>query len=549
MSSQTGCSDTRAEPAEGGVATVTDTDGHATTDPTLVSARRLWRRSIVRALVVPIVVLAPIVSLAPTVDHRFNIYLNGGLYRSNPLWIVWDNFASVPHYLDLGNFRPIGRCLEAALDLMTFLLTDLLGLPANVSLRIVSFAAASVLSLSLLFFAETFLARGRVFASKPSVFSAAIPFAVAMGLVAAGFTSTTILFGALYMLSAALVLLMTAAVLWASPRSSKPMGVGWKMACLVLVGAALASFNEIGYFALPLASVAVLLRGRFVLAQRWAEVWAGAGVRIVAWMWLGFLPVFLVTRAIIWGKCHQGGCYEGSDIVLSPDIFVALPNRLVSWLPPLMWHAADSAGGHTVLFGFLPLVAAIALGLFAWGAIKDLRSLAAVDRVRAYALAGLALVLLVLGSVLAALSGQVQAFATAGDWGTGWRDSAVTPFAGGLLIIAVVGGLVATRRRRLRIFAALVAIFAFAAVISTTQNARFRDAVSGQPDLVISNHVALEIADFDKSPAGNDRRCELRREFFALNQTAPMARTRFDDGVNAASMQLAGVPFCVKPSQ
>jgi len=513
-----------------------------------VSNRRLWRRSIIRALLVPIVVLAPIVSLAPTADHRFNIYLNGGLYRSNPLWIVWDNFASVPHYLDLGNFRPIGRCLEATLDLMSFLLTDLLGLPANVSLRIVSFAAASVLSVALLLFAETFLARGRVFAGRPSVFAAAIPFAVAMGLVAAGFTSTTVLFGALYMLSSALVLLMTAAVLWASPRSSKPIGVGWKMACLVLVGAALASFNEIGYFALPLATVAVALRGRYVLGERWSEVWVSRGTRIVAWMWLGFVPVFLVTRAIIWGKCHRGGCYEGSDIVLSSDIVVALPNRLVSWLPPLMWHAANSQGGHTVLFGLLPLVAAIVLGLLVWGAIQDLRSLAAVDRVRAFALAGLAAVLLVLGSVLAALSGQVQKIATAGDWGTGWRDSAVTPFAGGLLIIALVGGLVATNHRRRRIFAALVAVFALAAVISTTQNARFRDAVSGQQDLVISNQVALEIADFDTSAAGNQRRCTLRSEFFALNQLNATARDRFERGLNAASMQLAGVPFCSKPA-
>ena len=138
------------------------------------------------------------------------------------------------------------------------------------------------------------------------------------------------------MMSATVVLGVTAAVLWAAPGSSKPIGVGWKMICLLLVGAALASFNEIGYFALPLATIAVLLRGRFVLGQRWSGVWSGAGMRIVGWMWLGFVPVFLVTRAIIWGHCHSGGCYEGSDIVLSSDLLIALPNRLLSWLPPLM---------------------------------------------------------------------------------------------------------------------------------------------------------------------------------------------------------------------
>jgi len=536
MSSQVGCSDMDQKPAEG------DEDRRRTSNP------RLWRRAIVRALLVPWIVLAPLVALAPTADHRFNLYLNGGLYRENPLWIVWDNFASVNHYLELGNFRPLGRCLEVALDLAAFLLTDLLGLPANVSLRLISFAVASVLSVAILLLAETFLARERVFANRPTVFSAAIPFAVGTGLVAAGFTSTAVLFGALYMMSATVVLGVTAAVLWAAPGSSKPIGVGWKMICLLLVGAALASFNEIGYFALPLATIAVLLRGRFVLGQRWSGVWSGAGMRIVGWMWLGFVPVFLVTRAIIWGHCHSGGCYEGSDIVLSSDLLIALPNRLLSWLPPLMWHAAGETGGHTVLVGLLPLVAAVMLGFLAWSAIRDLRVLAAVDRVRSFALAGLAASLLVLGAVLAALSGQVQKFSTAGDWGVGWRDSAVTPFAGGVLLIGVVAGLVATHRRRRRILAGLVVVLALAAVASTTTNDRFKNAVSGQPELVLANHVALEIADFDKSPAGNDRRCDLRRQFYILNQV-PLARQRFDGGLNAAAMQLAGVPFCTRTGQ
>ena len=172
------------------------------------------------------------------------------------------------------------------------------------------------------------------------MFSAAIPFAVGMGLVAAGLTSTTVLFGGLYMLSSAVVFGLAALVLWATPTSSRRFGVGWTM-LLVLVGAALASVNELVYFALPVTTLAIVLRERFVLERAWRQVWSGPGIRIAGWMWLGFVPVFLVTRAIIWSNCHSGGCYEGSDIVLGPDVLTALPNRLLSWLAPLMWHASS----------------------------------------------------------------------------------------------------------------------------------------------------------------------------------------------------------------
>jgi hypothetical protein len=537
MSSLVGISDTEERAAE-----VSSDQG----GPSPESVRRLWHRSIRRTVLVPLVVLAPLVSLAPTADHRFNIYLNGGLYRDNPLWLFWDNFASVPHYLQLGNFRPIGRCLEALVDLTTFLLTDIFGLPANVSLRLVSFLAAVVLSLTVLVFTECFLTRSRLSEEPPSMFSAAIPFAMGMGLVAAGFTSTTVLFGGLYMLSSAVVFAVAALVLWATPTSRRAFAIGW-IALLVLVGAALASVNELVYFALPVATLAVLLRERFVLERGWREVWSGAGVRIVGWMWLGFVPVFLVTRAIIWGHCHSGGCYEGSDIVLGTDAVVALPNRLLSWLAPLMWHASDQGGGHPLVRGLLPIAAVVIIGFLAWHAIRDLRELRSVDRRRAFALAAVAGALVVLGATLAALSGQVQAFATSGDWGTGWRDSAVTPFAGGLLIIALVGGIVASHRFRRRFLAGLIVVMAVAAVVSTLANQRFRDAVSGEPDLVIANRVALEMADFDRSPAGNTRRCDLRQQFFGLKDLGPLARDRFDKGVNAASMAEANVPFCVPP--
>ena len=71
------------------------------TEPILVSRPQvgeLWRRVLLRAVLVPLVVLAPLVALAPTADHRFNIYYFGGLYRDHPLRIVPDTLNSLPGY-------------------------------------------------------------------------------------------------------------------------------------------------------------------------------------------------------------------------------------------------------------------------------------------------------------------------------------------------------------------------------------------------------------------------------------------------------------------
>jgi len=105
------------------------------TEPVLVARPQVggvWRRAVLRAVLVPLVVLAPIVALAPTADHRFNIYWHGGLFRDHPLRIVPDTVDSLPGYLRAGNFRLFGRMLEKLLDLAAYVLADVFGIPANV---------------------------------------------------------------------------------------------------------------------------------------------------------------------------------------------------------------------------------------------------------------------------------------------------------------------------------------------------------------------------------------------------------------------------------
>jgi len=487
-------------------------------------APRLWPAVLRRCVLAPLVVLLPLVALTPAADHRFNVYANGGRYLSRP-WLLPRAVAeSVPTYLDLGNFRPLGRLVEWSLDVAAFALTELLAVPANISLRIVSFGAAMLLTLAAVVFAESLTARGRLFA-RPSVLVALLPFAVAAGFVAAGRTSTTVLFGGLYFTSAALVLAVAA---WAC-RCRRP-------GLLVFVaGAALAAFNEIAYLAVPLATAAVLLRGRLVLRQRLR----GPAMRFVVLLWAGFLPVFVPVRLLIRQRCADGGCYAGSDIALA-GAPAAVPNRLVSWLPPLMWQrATDGVPANPV--GLLPLLALLALAVLAWRAARQLPHLAMLDRRQALALAGVAAVALLLAATLAALNADVQQLAAHGKWGQGWRDSAVTTAAGGILLLCPV----AAGRRVLVV--PVLAVLVVTGAFSVAANQDFRDGSGGGRFPYLHDRIAQEVAGFDPTAAGNARRCALRDAFRANNHLGADAPEleRFDVSLDRATMQLAGRPFCL----
>ncbi len=495
----------------------------------------LWRRALLRAALVPLVVLAPIVALAPTADHRFNVYWHGGLFRDDPLRIVPHTLDSLPGYLRAGNFRPLGRMLEKLLDLTAYAMGDVLGLPANVAFRLVSFAAAVLLSLAALLLAESVVARGRIFDRPPSTLAAVVPFAVGCGLVAGGRSSPVILFGGLYLTSAALVLVVAAGV--CRIERFRP----WWIPALVAAGAALAGFNEIAYLALPLATVAVVARGRWVLGMRWRRLLTAAPARALALLWLGFLPVFLAVRVVIARYCAAGTCYHGSDVAAGPAALESFPVRLVAWFPPLMWQSAVRGSHRPWLSGVVLVLAFVALAALAVAALRDLRRLSAVDRPAAAALVVAAFALVVLGAGLGALNADVQQIVAAGRWGQGWRDSAVTMPAGALLL-AGAGHLVRPRRVLL---AGLVLLLAAGATVSATANKRFRDTVMATPAARLDDRLAQAMADFDPTPAGAARRCALRAEFFAMFADAPFSLRRFDKSFDTAAEQRAGVPFCV----
>jgi hypothetical protein len=495
----------------------------------------LWRRALMRAALAPLVVLVPLVALAPTADHRFNVYWHGGLFRDDPLRIVPHTLDSLPSYLRMGNFRPLGRMLEKLLDLMAYVLGDVFGVPANIAFRLVSFVAAALLGVVAMLLAESIVARGRMFRRAPSTLAAVVPFAVAGGLVAAGRASPVILFAGLYLSSAALVLAVPLLLCRIHPQ--RPIRLWWTLP-LIVAGGALASFNEVAYLALPLATVAVFARGRWLLELRGRKLWLAAPMRVLGLLWLGFLPVFLAVRVVISHYCSIRACYSGSDVSAGPEVFAALPSRALGWLPPLMWGDAAQGGRSS---GIVFVLAAAAFLTLAVLAVRDLGRMSIVDRPAGVVLVAVAATAVLLAATMGALNGEIQRVAAHGDWGMGWRDSAVTMPAGAVLL-AALGHVIRPGRRTL--IAGLVVLFAAVGTVSATANKRFRDAVMATPAARLDDRLAQAVADFDPTAEGQARRCALRGEFFAMFADAPFSQYRFDQSFDQAAEQKAGVQFC-----
>ncbi|GIM96657.1 hypothetical protein [Paractinoplanes toevensis] len=521
------------------------------TSPTPPGPGRLPSQIAWRALLVPLTVLLPLVTLAPTADHRFNIYWHGADFRSHPLRLVTENLHTVPYYLARGNFRPIGRMAEDIVDLAAYLLMESLRLPADIAFRLVSFLAAAVLTGAAVVLAESLLARGTQRGRTPSRLAALIPFAVGAGFVAAGPNSTTVLFGGLYLLSTALVLTVAAAL--CRSVTAEPRRAGRLPALgAIVAGGFLAAFNEVACLAPALALVAVLVRARVVLGLDWRSALTGRGARLVGLLWLGFLPIFVPVRVAIHHLCRTGTCYSGSDVTLGSGAALTLPNRLLSWLPPLQWHAA----GWSMEIDLVTVLALTVLTVLAWLTAVNLPAYASLDRRQAAGVAIVGGTLLVLAAAMAAMNDQTQADAAAGRWGLGWRDSGATTVGGTLVLLA---GCVAVVRDRIRLLAGLLAVLVAAGAVSAAANRQYLNRNRGTTANVLNNAIAHEIAVFDDSAAGNKRRCALRTAFAAIynkpgvgddSAELPGARTalgRFDATLNLGSKGLNGHPFCVPP--
>ncbi|MGX6600945.1 hypothetical protein ACWKSP_02230 [Micromonosporaceae bacterium Da 78-11] len=490
-----------------------------------------WRTVRASCVLVPLVVLAPLTALPLWSDQRLNIYGYGSAYLTRPWRLPLDVLEATPYFLGVGNFRPLGRIYEWLLDVLVFALVDLLGVPAQIGLRLVALAGAILLTLAAVRLAENVTTRDRPFARPPSLPVALVPFAVGAGLVAAGRMSTTVLFSGLYFGTVALVL-ATAAAACRIDRLGPVRG-----SVAVLAGAAIAAFNELACLAVPLATVAVAVRYRMVLARPWAAATRDPGVRFAALLWVGFLPVILPVRAVIAAYCADGSCYDGSEATLPGAM--TIPNRLISWLPPLMWQWA-AYGRPDWLSGAVPVVAFVVLLVPAWRLLRATPRLTVLDRRQALALTAVAATVLILAAAVGSLNSWVQAHAEAGRYGIGWRDSALATVGGAMLVPALLAALPGRGRQWGGIL--LLPVLVASAAVTTAANQAYHDGGATEQSPYLHDRIAQEMADFDPTAGGDARRCAIRAEYLTL--TSPANEPRIDQILDAAGAQVAGRRFC-----
>jgi hypothetical protein len=100
-------------------------------------------------------------------------------------------------------------------------------------------------------------------------------------------------------------------------------------------------------------------------------------------------------------------------------------------------------------------------------------------------------------------------------------------------------------RRRL---VAVLVLGTLVATVSTAANKSYRDQLATREPARLADRIAQEMADFDRTPAGDARRCALRTEFRARYADSPFSLERFDQSLDVAANQQAAMPFC-RPEQ
>jgi hypothetical protein len=209
---------------------------------------------------------------------------------------------------------------------------------AGVPFRPVPLAAAVLLTVVAVLFAECLVNRGLLFEQAPSRLAALTPFAA----------GAMTLSGGTYVLSTAIVLGVAAAACRVD-RDRRRLGRR-RAVLLVLGGAALAVGDQVVHLALPLATVAVAARGTVVLIGRRRQVATGAPARALGLLWLGFLPVVPVARTV--DLPGSGGTLgagpSGPALLLAVAVLGWLAHRAARDLPYLARPDRLQVGGLTV---------------------------------------------------------------------------------------------------------------------------------------------------------------------------------------------------------
>ena len=477
-----------------------------------------------------LMVTAPLVGFAFQIDQRIAVYRSAAEGLVNPVSAARHAVDSIDGYLSRGNFRPLGRFLEAISDSFVFEAAEATGISPNVVHGMIRMAMVGCLALMA---NQVLCAILRSAGRTPSDHAVPVlyPPILAMTLVAGDADGAIIFYPFTVVGTSILVLAIALAVARDSDMAQRPVSRRESLA-MVLLGAIAVLTYDLAYIAPPLAAALVMARNAAAgLPPRQALHTAAA--RRLGFLSVGFLIAFVPVRILIAQRCGEADCNAASDLHLSGGIVGRAADRVATGVPPAGWsHVAELARrGDRFGFGVADLVANSMLMVLVAGialvAIRAGRRASRLSRSSpdgamdwhrlATSLGLFGLALAILPALLVSLSRYMHAMSYA--VGEAWRDTVLVQ-TGWSLVIAAIGVVLseAVRWRGGRTIAvwtaaALLAAGCTATLLSNQQLNRIDQETSLS---AINNQIATATIHFDRGGSGNSNRCNLIEAFAAV---------------------------------
>jgi len=515
-----------------------------------------------RAALPAVLSTAPLVGISLHSDERRTVFEHALEYSSNPFRAAAGATSGIDGFLNIGNFRPIGRFLDFFEHGVLFEASNASGLPPYVMNGIVRVLMIVVLVLTVIRLVE----RLGSATTGPSADTESsnrrgdlTGIAMATVLVAGGFANGLVTFSFLFIGTTALTLWIAMFVTRDRDLCTRPTSRS-ELVLVIFVGTLSAATYDMVYLVPPLAMVFLLARA-YGTEMAWPEVRRSAAARRLGALWVGFLAVFVPVRIIIAQRCSGRTCYDASDVRLHIDAAQAFIVRLISSGPPTGWfynsyflNKRDVGYGINDLLSSLVLLAAV-VGLFAIAARAILQEPKAepsaesphISNRSLIAIVGFGASVSVMAAALVSLASRIQVEGPAP--GGGWRESILSQTGIGIVfvavIIAVVERLAAStgRGRRIRnIFLAL----SLGAVMSATLFANQQMNVFDRQDQAsaASKEIGLEMVTFVDTPEANERRCVLADRYSLLTAEEFHGGPETIAVINELAIARHGRPFC-----